>query len=87
MLSAGIHPVMLITAISIHFCVVQDSSESLSRADQAQAASGEEGDRSVKSDLLFAIPGGGFARDKYNLEIPAKQEPLWCWPQHQPEAT
>ncbi len=57
MLSTGIHPVMLITAISIHFC--KDSSESLSRVDRAPAASGEEGDRSVKSDLQFAIPHGG----------------------------
>lgn len=55
--SAGIHPITLITAVSINFCT--DSSESFSRVDQAQAASGEEGDRSVKSDLQFAIPQGG----------------------------
>lgn len=57
-LSAGIHLVILITAISIHFSMGLDSSGSLSRVDQAQAVSGEEGDRSVKSDLQFAIPQG-----------------------------
>lgn len=58
-LSAGIYPIMLITAISIHFCMAPDSRKPMSRVDQAQAASGEEGDRSVKSDLQFAIPQGG----------------------------
>lgn len=77
--------------ISIHFCTALGTIEPFSRADQAQAASGqeeeEEVDRSVKSDLQFAIPQRGFTRDKYNSEIPAKQEPLWCWPKHQSEAT
>ena len=37
-----------------------DSRKPMSRVDQARAASGEEeGDRSVKSDLQFAIPQGG----------------------------
>lgn len=55
MLSAGIHPIMFIVAINIYLCVTLDRSESLHRVDHAQAAS-EEGDRSVKSDLQFAIP-------------------------------
>lgn len=32
----------------------------------------------------FTLPfPGWFTWDKYNSKIPAKQEPLWCWPQHQ----
>ena len=62
-LNAFIHPAMLIRAISIHFCMAlssSSSSRSPSRVDQAPAVSGgeEEGDRSVKSDLLLAIPRG-----------------------------
>lgn len=56
--TTGIYPVMLVTAISVHFCMSLASSGSLGRVDQAKAVSGKEGDRSVKSDLQFAIPQG-----------------------------
>lgn len=57
-LCEGILAIMLLIAISIHFCLPMVGSESSSRAELSQAASGEEGERSVKSDLDFAIPQG-----------------------------
>lgn len=65
-LSAAIYLIMLITVITVAFCIAQDSIDQLSSADQAEAASGEEeGDKSVKSDIRSP---GGFTRVNITLK-------------------
>lgn len=78
MLSVSIH----VTMLRVLSLPNEWSTVSLSRVDHGEAALSKKGDRSVKSDLQFAIRLRGLHGINITQEIPAKQEP-----HHQSEAT
>lgn len=73
--SVGSRVIIFDSLIGNHSAMVLYSSESLSRLDRAQAASSEEWQISETRPSVCHSPER-FRQDKYNSEIPAKQELL-----------
>lgn len=68
-----------------NYCMALDSSSS--GVDQTQAASGEEDDRSVKSDLHFAISQGGLHGINITPKSQLSKSHSGVWLKHQSVAT